>query len=361
MAQLTNLNVAPYYDDFDKTDDFHRVLFRPGFAIQARELTSLQSILQNQIEQHGSHMFKDGTVVIPGQASYSSDYYSLALESTFGGEDINVSQFFNATNPVLLTGATSGVKAQVVGFAAGTTTTQPYLYVQYVQTGDDKVSDRFLDSENISADVTITHTTSYAAAVASATTFSSSAAGVGSAVTVEEGVYFIRGQFVRNSKQTVVLSNTSNTTSKRVGFQITETLVTPENDTTLTDNATGSNNYAAKGAHRLKISLTLIAKDIDSTADTDFVELIRTNSGRVTVENRTTDHAILGETLARRTFDESGDYTVRPFQYEIREHLDNDVRGESFTGVYGSGATTDDGGTASEAKLAIAVTLAKLL
>ena len=359
MAQLTNLNVAPYYDDFDKTDDFHRVLFRPGFAIQARELTTLQSILQNQIEQHGSHMFKDGTVVIPGQASYSSDYYSLALESTFGGEDINVSQFFNATNPVLLTGATSGVKAQVVGFAAGTTTTQPYLYVQYVQTGDDKVSDRFLDSENISADVTITHTTSYAAAVASATTFSSSAAGVGSAVTVEEGVYFIRGQFVRNSKQTVVLSNTSNTTSKRVGFQITETLVTPENDATLTDNATGSNNYAAKGAHRLKISLTLVAKDLDSTADTDFVELIRTNSGRVTVENRTTDHAILGETLARRTFDESGDYTVRPFQYEIREHLDNDVRGESFTGVYGSGATTDDGGTASEAKLAIAVTPGK--
>ena len=108
MAQLTNLNVSPYYDDFDKTDDFHRVLFRPGFAIQARELTTLQSILQNQIEQHGSHMFKDGTVVIPGQVSYSSDYYSLALESTFGGEDINVSQFYNATNPVLLTGATSG-------------------------------------------------------------------------------------------------------------------------------------------------------------------------------------------------------------------------------------------------------------
>ena len=124
MAQLTNLNVSPYYDDFDKTDDFHRVLFRPGFAIQARELTTLQSILQNQVEQHGNHMFKDGTVVIPGQVSYSSDYYSLALESTFGGEDINVSQFYNATSPVLLTGATSGVKAQVVGFAAGTTTTQ---------------------------------------------------------------------------------------------------------------------------------------------------------------------------------------------------------------------------------------------
>ena len=65
MAQLTNLNVSPYYDDFDKTDDFHRVLFRPGFAIQARELTTLQSILQNQIEQHGSHTVSYTHLTLP--------------------------------------------------------------------------------------------------------------------------------------------------------------------------------------------------------------------------------------------------------------------------------------------------------
>ena len=57
MAQLTDLNVSPYYDDFDENDNFHRVLFRPGYSIQARELTTLQSILQGQIEKHGSHIF----------------------------------------------------------------------------------------------------------------------------------------------------------------------------------------------------------------------------------------------------------------------------------------------------------------
>ena len=70
MAQVTNLNIAPYYDDYDTSDDFHKVLFRPGFAIQARELTTLQSILQAQVEKHGKHMFVEGTVVIPGQVSY---------------------------------------------------------------------------------------------------------------------------------------------------------------------------------------------------------------------------------------------------------------------------------------------------
>ena len=85
MAQITDLNVSPYYDDFDKTDNFNKVLFRPGFAVQARELTTLQSILQDQIESHGSHTFKEGTVVIPGQISYSDNYTTLQLASTFGG------------------------------------------------------------------------------------------------------------------------------------------------------------------------------------------------------------------------------------------------------------------------------------
>ena len=359
MAQLTNLNVSPYYDDFDKADAFHRVLFRPGFSIQARELTTLQSILQNQIEQQGNHVFKEGSVVIPGQVSYSDAYYSLALESTFGGEDVRPSQYYNATTPVTLTGVTSGVKAQVIGYAEGSTTSQPYLYVQYVQTGTDNNTGVFSDSENIIADSVVTHTTSYAANIASGTTFSSSASGTGSAVTVEAGIYYIRGTFVRNEKQTVVLSNTSKTETARVGFLINETLVSPEADTTLTDNATGSNNYAASGAHRLKITLTLAKLDTTSVDDSLFVELIRTTSGRVTQLTRGTDYAVLGDTLARRTFDESGDYTVRPFQFSVNESIDNDYAGETNVGIYGTAGTTDDNNTADESLLSVSITPGK--
>ena len=63
----TNFNVSPYYDDFDESKKFHRVLFRPAFAVQARELTQLQTIMQNQIARFGEHMFKDGSQVIPGE------------------------------------------------------------------------------------------------------------------------------------------------------------------------------------------------------------------------------------------------------------------------------------------------------
>ena len=75
--QKTDLNVSPYYDDYDVSDNFQRVLFRPGFAVQARELTTLQSILQNQIERHGRHFFTAGSIVITSQVSFPNSYYAV--------------------------------------------------------------------------------------------------------------------------------------------------------------------------------------------------------------------------------------------------------------------------------------------
>ena len=210
MAQKTDLNVSPYYDDFDTTDNFHRVLFRPGFAVQARELTQLQSILQNQIERHGQNIYKDGTVIIPGQVSISNAYTSIQLASQFGGEDVVVAQYLNTTTPVTITGVTSGVKAQVIGVKAGTSTTQPVLYLQYIATGTDNETTTFSNSENITADASVTHTTTYATNVASATTHTS-AAQTGVSAKVENGVYYIKGQFVRVAEQTLVISDSDPT------------------------------------------------------------------------------------------------------------------------------------------------------
>jgi len=354
MAQKTDLNVSPYYDDFDTNDNFHRVLFRPGFAVQARELTQLQSILQNQIERHGQNIYKDGTVIIPGQVSISNAYTSIQLASTFGGEDVVVSQYLNST----ITGATSGVKARVIGVEAGTSTTQPILYIQYLQAGSDNTTQVFSNSENISADASVTHTTTYATNVASATTHTS-AAQTGLAAKVESGVYYIRGQFVRVAEQTHVINSSDATASARVGFTLTETLVTPESDSSLTDNATGSSNFAAKGAHRLKIELTLTSLAESSTADTSFIEIVRVKNGIVQYEARFTEYSILGETLARRTFDESGDYTVRPFQFDMRESVTQTTQNIKFDGVYTNGATTNDDNTASDSLLALSITPGK--
>ena len=132
-VQKTDINVAPYYDDFDSSSNYLRTLFRPGFAIQARELTHLQSSLQNQISKFGEHMFKEGAMIIPGQISLIGNYFSLKLASTFDSETVDPSQYYNATTPVIITGASSGVTAQVLGYDVATTTDQPTIYLKYIE------------------------------------------------------------------------------------------------------------------------------------------------------------------------------------------------------------------------------------
>ena len=136
--QKTDLNVAPYYDDFDVTDNFHRVLFRPGFAVQARELTTLQSIMQNQIERHGRHFFKEGSMVIPGQISYTNTYYAVKLQSTFNSAAI--AGYLSSFVGSIVTGGISGITARVVGFTDATTTDAPTLYVKYLTTATNSAS-----------------------------------------------------------------------------------------------------------------------------------------------------------------------------------------------------------------------------
>ena len=103
MPQETNLNVSPYFDDFDKNKNFSRVLFKPGSPVQARELTTLQSILQNQIEQFGTHFFKEGSKVIPGNLSYDNNFTCVQIEDAFLG--IPVSLYTNQLVGLRITGA----------------------------------------------------------------------------------------------------------------------------------------------------------------------------------------------------------------------------------------------------------------
>ena len=359
MPQKTDLNVAPYFDDFSENKNFHRVLFRPGFAVQARELTQLQSILQNQIERMGSHIFKEGDEVIPGGLGINTSYYNIQLNTTFSGENIDVSQYLNTTKPVTIRGATTGVKAQVLGVKAATATTSPVLFVQYTDFGTDQETRQFANNESIIADVSITHTTTYGSNVASASTVSSGAARRGCAITAHGGVYYIRGTFVRLAEQTHVISERSRIPSARIGLRVTESIITPEQDGSLDDNSTGSSNFSAKGAHRLQYSLELTSLPIQSKSDNNFIELTQVINGALLRQARGTEYSVLGQTLARRTYDESGDYTVRPFMMDCREQLFNRVGAKDFRGVYTAGQTTDDGNVADEGRFVLAVSPGK--
>ena len=316
MPSPTDFNLSPYFDDYTESKKFHRVLFRPAFAVQARELTQSQTILQNQIERVSDHLFEKGAMIIPGEIAFDLEYYAVKLTS----RSSTLANYIGAT----LTGATSGVKAIVVNSVATDGTDPDTLYVKYTQTGTNNTSLVFTNGETVNA-VNMVDSTSATLVVASTAT--------GSAANIAAGVYYINGFHVSVSQQTLILDKYTNTPSYRIGLEITESFVTPNDDASLNDNAQGSSNVNAPGAHRFKIDLTLAKRTLASTADSNFVELLRLENGFRLNQVRSTEYNILEDTLARRTFDESGDYTVRDFDLDIREHL---ISGNN-RGIYTAG------------------------
>jgi hypothetical protein len=319
MPSPTDFNLSPYYDDFSEDKKFHRVLFRPAFAVQARELTQSQTQLQNQVERVSDHLFQKGAMIIPGEIGYDLNYYSIKLSAK---SNSTLADY----NGVELTGATTGLVARVVGVSAADGTDPDTLFVKYSKTGTDNVTTVFSDTETLNC---LINNIGATATVASTHT--------GSAAEVQKGVFYINGYHVEVSTQTIVLDKYTNTPSNRVGVIVTESFVTPNEDASLNDNAQGTSNTNAPGAHRYKILLTLAKKSLTATDDKNFIELLRLSNGILQNRVRTTEYGVLEDTFARRTYDESGNYITKGFELDVREHLlDGNNRG-----IYASGAGGD--------------------
>jgi len=345
MPQQTNLNVSPYFDDFSASNDFHRVLFKPGYPVQARELTTLQSILQNQVEQFGDHMFREGSKVIPGQLSYQDSYYAVEVEAAYFG--IPVSFYAEKLIGKRIKGDTSGVTAKIVDYIEESESDNGNLtfYLQYEKSSTTFSGQTFQDGETL---LTLSAFT-YANTVISvdegfANTIPTSATSTGSAVQITEGVYFLRGNFVRVAKQTLILDQYTNSPSYRVGLSVVEEVITAGADESLYDNAQGFSNYAAPGADRLKISAILAKKEVDELNDENFVEIMRLVDGQKQFFQDDSQYSLIRDALAKRTFDESGNYYVKPFRLKVKESLNNR---KGNKGLYLSGQTTADGNTPS--------------
>ena len=379
MPQKTNLNVSPYFDDFDADKNFYKVLFRPGYSVQTRELTSLQSILQNQIESYGKYRFKQGQLVIPGEVGLNNRLNFVKLSSVSevavnenGGivyKKYDIKQLIGST----LRGINSGVTAVVVEVKYATTDSADLIFVNYVNSGDDGNESTFRQGETlevaggvntpllvVGTDGSVLPTTIEVEDpdTGDITSLSSPAMGYATALKVEEGIYFVNGFFVRNDEQLIILNDYYDKASVKVGFTIVEDIITPEEDATLYDNARGFSNSSAPGAHRLKISLELKKFNYKALTDKNFIQIIQIKNGVVEKQVKPADYSLLEETLARRTYDESGDYVVKDFTIDVREFFqrnnNNGLYKQGDNGLVKGMSATD-----AEAKLVASVSPGK--
>ena len=357
MAQKTNLNVSPYYDDFDSSKNYYKVLYKPGFPIQARELTTSQSILQGQVQNFGNNIFKDGSVVIPGGIAYDGNFRAVKLKSVNYGTDISV--YIKSFIGKKIVGQVSGITATIkhVEFIDNTNVYDTTIYVTYLSSGNDSQLSSFTDGEQLSCTENVTYgNTTINAGIPFASLTSSQSTKTGSAAYISKGVYFIRGYFVNVEDQTLVLDYYTNNPSYRVGLRIDELLVSAKDDDTLYDNAKGFSNYAAPGADRLKINLTLTKKLLTDQNDTDFVELMRVDNGKIKLLKSKSQYNIVRDWIAERTYDESGNYTTEPFSFSVHNSL-NDNLGNG--GLYFKTDKTEQLNTPSDDLMCLRVSAGK--
>lgn len=335
-----NLNSSPYYDDFDATKNFNRILFKPGVAVQARELTQLQSILSDQIAQLGSFTLKDGAIVSGCEEKLVNVNYIKITDQDFDGEPIQNSDLTNYVGAIV-TGGTTGLKAKVLSVKTGDTGSSPdtkVLYIAYTDSGGTTNTNEVLEfakgeTLTVSSDKTddngdplngntFVTFNSGSAAVGSRTRY----AGVAPHLTLSPGIIYARGNFIRTVEISTFVDDYTPLSDRKIGFLVSETVTTSSDadGATLVDPAQGSFNFNAPGADRLTYSATLAAYSFRDAIPDNFFQYASFEFGKIVRSRIISDPlAEIGNIIAERAYIADGNYLVNGLQTYFREHLND--------------------------------------
>lgn len=327
-----DLNVSPYYDDAVDavTKNYNRILFKPGYAVQARELTQLQSILQNQVGKFGSHVFKNGSVVAGCEFKLDTarDFVKV-LDTDASGIGVTSLESYVGAKVI---GLTSSIQAEIIYAIPGSEQDSPdlnTLYLRYLSGDGSTDAVHFFAGETLRViESTIGDQIGDTFVVGSAFETGNYYFGRGSFLTIDNGIIFLDGKFLEFAKTTIELLKYSAYPTFKIGFEVVENIVTHETDQSLLDPAQGTFNYAAPGADRYVASVALVKYGLEDTVSDNFSEYLVITDGKLNTaitEDRV--YADLGRNLAKRTYDESGNYTVKAFPILIKEHLDTGTNG----------------------------------
>lgn len=317
---ITTQQHSPYFDDFisssNENKNFQQILFKPGYSVQNRELNQIQSMLRAQIDKFGSSFYTNGASVVDGLITFKNDIYSIDIETT--AELAAASTALKNQN---------GVTADIIGYELTDDVVTTYRFFLRYSKSDTTNGTTRVFSESDTIDNTDTN-----AAVGTVLRV-----GYSLGFFINKGIFFVNGSFVVNdSPQRLFVPITSGQlVNGFAAFKITESIVTAIADETLFDNATGSPNFQAPGADRQAISLELVFIYDDNIPSYDFAKLLTIVNSQVLkpalANANSSDAKSLDDLLATRTFEESGNYSVRPFKLDVREYYNDGTNFGKYT------------------------------
>lgn len=318
MAITLSSTIFPskYKDDFADSDGYYRILFNSGRSLQARELTQMQTILQKQIERLGSHMFKEGATVKPAEQILNNAYEFVKLDPTSNALSTNPADI----NGTTFTGQTSGVTARAIEGLQPTDTDPATIYFAYTnapasQSGTTSV--RFTPGETITNGSAVL-------VVQIANTTENPAVGRGTRLSLGSGIYYVQGFFVFTEAQSTIISKYTDAPTDIIGFEINEKILDVDDDNDLYDNQGALPNVSAPGGDRYQIQLTLTTESTRNV-DTNFMPILNIQEGVVFREvDNNNQYNIIGDVIATRIKENSGNYLVKRFRLDIEEDSDKD-------------------------------------
>ena len=389
---MINTPQAPYYDDFNVEKNFLKILFKPKLSVQTRELEQIQSMFQNQIETLASQIFKNGSVVSGGKFTFEDSVDYVKLASEYDSQRFEYGVYAGRH----IYGLTTKITARIFNGWSASSNETATIYVDYLDSGENQeqtfqpgeilqmlsygyftivsgttqIGD-ILQGQDSGAMATVininnneiellystpntftigeqvvnNNSSGYLIYTAGESeiykcqvkTTESDAAptGKGTAVFVDAGIYYIDGYFVYTDSQSKIVSNYTTVANVRVGFEKEVQIITSDDDPSLLDNANGYPNENAPGADRLKINLVLNYYNLFETPSENFVEIMTIEDSVVTGNASVNQmYSEILDTLARRTYDESGNYTVQPFLLDLREFLDDGTNNGIYKAEY---------------------------
>jgi len=328
---MPSYNVSPYYDDFDAAKNYLRILFRPGRAVQARELTQAQTILQNQIASFGNNIFKDNSRILGAEIYVKSQKITLTVNPVDSNNaSVDVNALLNQEIQKLNDNTTKALISHVDA------TNNKVLLT--LHGGKFAVGDQFVTIDPVTGNPNAVKYT---------------IDGINNSLMayINDGIIYTGGFFATVAKQEIVVdtSDTMLNNEHVVGYIVTETTVDSVADQTLNDNAAGTMNFNAPGADRLKKTITLSSVQVvrdaggsDVTVYPDnFQKILVVKNGVSVSDNiQKVKYAEILDLMAERTKKESGNYTISEYTYTT----ENDPNSQTtFNLKIGPGESVVDG------------------
>ena len=322
VTQNTFLSV--YKDDFRDSDHYHRILFNNGRALQARELTQMQTIIQSELSKLAGFVFKEGGIFNTSYGSLNSGYNAInyvKVNSLPAGYDLLIGQ--DITN-------TAGIRATIKAIVPATGSDNNTLLIRYVSTNNlaNAVTStpKLFEANNILS--YNTGSISGTMSVQSINTVENPATGKGSMIEVPQFNTYVAGHLVMVEAQSLVISKYNSQPTVTIGFKLNEQVITAIDNIALYDNSGTTPNLTSPGADRYKISLTLIDQANVVAGETFYpvYQIIKGEARALQSKDNLLNE--LGTILNSRTDNITGDFIVRKNpngMFDLEVAADSDV------------------------------------